>query len=87
VERGLKKKLVGLEMVERGIPRQGYDILKDGIPLGNVTSGTLSPSLEKPIAMGYLRTDIESGNEVEIDIRKNRRKAKIVSIPFIKKKD
>ena len=87
VERGLKKKLVGLEMVERGIPRQGYDILKDGIPLGNVTSGTLSPSLEKPIAMGYLRTDMESGNEVEIDIRKNRRKAKIVSIPFIKKKD
>ncbi len=87
VEYGLKKKLVGVEMIERGIPRQGYDILKDGIALGNVTSGTLSPSLEKPIAMGFLRTDIESGNEVEINIRKNRKKARIVSIPFIQKKD
>ena len=86
VKTGLKRRLVGVEMIERGIPRQGYDILKDGIPLGNVTSGTLSPSLEKPIAMGYLRTDLESGNEVEIEIRKNRRKAKIVSIPFITKK-
>jgi len=86
IEKGLKRKLMGLEMIERGIPRQGYGILKDDVMVGTVTSGTLSPSLEKPIGMGYLRTDIEfDNNEVEIEIRKNRRKAKIVSIPFIKK--
>lgn len=85
MEEGPKRRLVGFEMIERGIPRQGYPILKGDVILGTVTSGTLSPSLEKPIGMGYLRTDIESSNEVEIEIRKNRRKAKIVSIPFIKK--
>jgi glycine cleavage system T protein (aminomethyltransferase) len=85
VETGLKRKLVGFEMIERGIPRQGYGILKDNTVLGVVTSGTLSPSLQKSIGMGYLKTDIEFGDEVEIEIRGTRRKAKIVSVPFYKK--
>ncbi|MBF8301820.1 MAG: glycine cleavage system protein, partial [Candidatus Dadabacteria bacterium] len=50
-----------------------------------VTSGTLSPSLEKPIGMGYLKTDIYFDDEIEIEIRGTRRKAKIVSVPFYKK--
>ncbi len=86
VECGLRKKLVGFEMIDRGIPRQGYDILKDGVVVGNVTSGTQSPSLDKPIGMGYLRKGIESCGEVEIEIRKNRRRAIIVLYPFIEKK-
>jgi aminomethyltransferase len=86
MQTGLKKKLIGFEMLERGIPRQGYSILKDSIVLGTVTSGTLSPSLGKPIGMGYLsRSDIEVGNEIQIEIRGTPRKAKIVSVPFYKK--
>jgi aminomethyltransferase len=85
IERGVKKKLLGFEMIESGIPRQGYRILKDNILLGIVTSGTLSPSLEKSIGMGYLRTDIEYGDEIEIEIRRTRKKAKIVSVPFYNK--
>ncbi len=85
IEKGIKKKLFGFEMQERGIPRQGYGIVKGDILLGAVTSGTLSPSLEKPIGMGYLKTDIYFDDEIEIEIRGTRRKAKIVSVPFYKK--
>jgi aminomethyltransferase len=85
MERGVKKKLLGFEMVERGIPRQGYKILTDDVLIGTVTSGTLSPSLEKPIGMGYLKTDIEFGDEIEVEIRGTRRTAKIASVPFYKK--
>ncbi|HPG12916.1 MAG TPA: glycine cleavage system aminomethyltransferase GcvT, partial [Chitinophagaceae bacterium] len=56
---GLKRKLVGFEMLERGIPRQGYDICDaDGNTIGNVTSGTQSPSLNKAIGMGYIQTPL-----------------------------
>src|SRR3989304_2062092 len=86
IEKGIKKKLYGFEMLERGIPRRGYGIVKGDILLGAVTSGTLSPSLEKPIGMGYLKTDIYFDDEIEIEIRGTRRKAKIVSVPFYKGK-
>ncbi len=82
MESGVKKKLLGFEMVDRGIPREGHRILKGDILLGTVTSGTLSPSLEKPIGMGYLKTNMEFGNEIEVEIRETRRRAKIVSFPF-----
>ncbi|HEX3036093.1 MAG TPA: glycine cleavage system aminomethyltransferase GcvT [Thermodesulfobacteriota bacterium] len=86
MKKGLKKRLVGFEMIDRGIARQGYGILRDERVLGKVTSGTLSPSLQKPIGMGYLRTDVETGDgEIQIEVRENRRKAKIVSVPFYKK--
>ncbi len=85
IEIGLKRRLIGFEVVERGIPRQGYDILRDDIVIGAITSGTLSPSLKKPIGMGFLKTDIELRDEVDIEIRGTRRKAKIVSVPFYKK--
>ena len=54
---GVERKLVGFEMIEKGIPRHGYEI-KDqaGVPIGVVTSGTQSPSLGKAIGMGYVRT-------------------------------
>src|SRR3970282_2304141 len=71
--------------IEMGYTLYGHEIWKGEIILGAVTSGTLSPSLEKPIGMGYLKTDIYFDDEIEIEIRGTRRKAKIVSVPFYKK--
>jgi aminomethyltransferase len=81
LERGLSKRLAGFELIERGIPRQGYGIFKNGNFIGTVTSGTLSPSLEKSIGLGYLSN--ETGDDrIQIRIRDTFREAKIVGIPF-----
>jgi len=81
---GIKRKLVGFEMTERGIPRHDY-VIKDagGNKIGKVTSGTQSPSLGKAIGMGYIETG-KAGldNEIFIEIRNNPIKAKIVKMPF-----
>jgi aminomethyltransferase len=69
-------------MIDRGIPRQGYSIFKNGVFLGNVTSGTLSPSLEKSIGLGYLSSNVEGDDRIQIQIRDTVREAEIVSIPF-----
>jgi aminomethyltransferase len=82
---GVAKKLVGFEMIERGIPRQHY-VLKDaaGNKIGEVTSGTQSPSLQKAIGMGYVASDFsESGKEIFVEIRNQLVKAKVVKTPFI----
>ena len=86
-EEGPKRKLVAFELDERGIPRQGYDILDDkGTKIGNVTSGTMSPSLEKGIGLGYVATDFsKAGTRISIQIRKNAVQATIVKPPFYKK--
>ncbi len=81
---GIKRKLVGFEMIDRGIPRHDY-LIKDGEGklIGKVTSGTQSPTLNKAIGMGYI--DIDKAvldNEIFIDIRSNPIKAKIVKMPF-----
>jgi len=82
---GIQKKMVGFEMVERGIPRHGYNI-KDGHGniIGVVTSGTQSPSLQKAIGLGYVKREF-SGFETEIyiDIRNQPVRAKIVKTPFV----
>lgn len=82
LDEGLSQKLVGFEMIDRGIPRQGYSIFKNGAFLGNVTSGTLSPSLEKSIGLGYLSSNVEGDDRIQIQIRDTVREAEIVSIPF-----
>lgn len=82
---GIKRKLVGFEMIERGIPRHHY-IIKDaeGNSIGKVTSGTQSPTLGKAIGLGYVNVDKASlDNEIFIEIRNNPVKAKIVKIPFV----
>ena len=85
-QEGVKKKLVGFEMIEPGIPRQGYIVLKEGAPVGKVTSGTMCPGLEKPIGMGYVKSGLANpGQEVEIEIRKKGRRAKVVGLPFLRK--
>lgn len=81
---GLSKKLVGLEMLERGIPRHDYEINNSSAePIGHVSSGTQSPSLNKAIAMGYVNTNYSKiDSEVYIKIRDKLVKAKIVPMPF-----
>ena len=81
---GIKKKLAGLEMMERGIPRHGYEIQnKEGEVIGQVTSGTQSPSLQKPIAMAYVNTSYAKiDTEVFIKVRDKLLLAKVVKMPF-----
>ena len=85
-EQGPKRKLVGFELTEKGIPRQGYGIVsEDGTRLGTVTSGTMSPSLNKGIGMGYVPTECaDTGTDIFIQIRKNQVPARIVKTPFYK---
>ena len=81
---GIDRKLVGFEMIEKGIPRHGYDI-KDfaGNTIGAVTSGTQSPSLGKAIGMGYVRTPFASiGSDIYIKVRDKLLQAKVSKIPF-----
>ena len=85
VKTGLKRKLAAFEMIDKGLPRNGYEIyLKDTI-VGYVTSGTLSPSLGKSIGLGIVKSGSIEYEEFLIDIRNNKRAAKIVSLPFYKK--
>ncbi len=85
-EEGLKRKLVPMILTEKAFPRHGYPILKNGEEIGKVTSGTVSPVLEKPIALGYVKIGYANeGEEVEIAIRKRTHKARIVKLPFISK--
>lgn len=84
---GVKRKLVGFEMADRRVPRHDYPIEDmDGNEIGIVTSGTMSPSLEKPIGMGYVPTEFAKvGTEIQIVARKKRLVAKVVKTPFINK--
>ena len=85
LEKGLPKKVTAFEMIDKGIPRNGYKIyLKDTI-VGYVTSGTLSPSLGKSIGLGFVKGTAIENTELLIDIRGNKRAARIVSLPFYKK--
>lgn len=85
-EAGLKNKLIGFELKERGIPRQGYDIVdKDGNKIGRVTSGTMAPSLGKGIGLGYVTIDHSApDSEIFIEIRKKPVAATVVKTPFYK---
>jgi aminomethyltransferase len=83
-ENGVAKKLVGFEMIDRGIPRHYY-IIKDadGKEIGSVTSGTQAPSLGKAIGLGYVAMEhAKLGTEIYIDIRNTLVKAKVVKFPF-----
>jgi aminomethyltransferase len=82
---GLKRKLVGLEMVDKGIPRHDYKIQNaEGKEIGIITSGTQSPSLGKAIGMGYVAMEHASeGSDVFIMIRDKAVKAQVVKIPFM----
>jgi aminomethyltransferase len=83
---GIARKLVGFEMIDKGIPRQHYPIVNEqGEVIGEVTSGTQAPSLKKAIGMGYVPAALAKvDNEILISIRDKALKAKIVKLPFYK---
>ncbi|HNQ13371.1 MAG TPA: glycine cleavage system aminomethyltransferase GcvT [Bacteroidia bacterium] len=86
-ENGVDKKLVGFEMIERGIPRHGYEITDGkGSVIGRVSSGTQSPTLSKAIGLGYIPTAIsKGGSEIYVKIIEKEIKAIVCSLPFLKK--
>jgi len=85
-EIGIKRRLVGFELVDRGVPRHGYDVLNgQGEKIGVVTSGTMSPSLKKAIGLAYVPVAMKvEGTDIYISVRKKQLKAKVVSLPFYK---
>jgi aminomethyltransferase len=85
-ENGLKRKLVAITSDEKTFPRHGYDLSVNTNKIGAVTSGTVSPMLEKPIAMGYVETQFaEIGSEINFLIRGKEVPAKVVKLPFVKR--
>jgi aminomethyltransferase len=86
-EAGVTKKLVGFELIDRGIPRHDYEIVDaNGNNIGVVTSGTQAPSLGKAIGMGYVKTEFAAtDSEIFIVIRDKKIAAKVVKMPFYKK--
>jgi len=83
---GLKRKLVGIEMIERGVCRSGYAIYDKGALIGTLTSGAPSPTLNKNIGMGYVEiAHAVPDTIVQIDIRGRRTAARIVPLPFYKR--
>jgi aminomethyltransferase len=83
---GPARRLVGLEMTDKGIARHGYAVFKDGAPVGTVTSGTQTPFLRKAIAMAYVPTALaEPGTRVDVDVRGRAVPATVVSLPFYKR--
>ena len=85
-EEGLKRKLVGFEMIDRGIPRGHYELADaEGNKLGEVTSGTQSPTLQKGIGMGYVPAAFSKPDtEIFVKVRDKLLKAKTVKMPFVK---
>ena len=84
---GIRRHLIGFEMTGRGIPRQGCEIRKGGRVLGEVTSGSFSPTLQKNIGLGYVAIEESRlGNEIEVMIRDKTVPARIVRLPFYKRK-
>jgi aminomethyltransferase len=85
-EKGIARKLVGFEMVDRGIARHGYPVFVGGAPSGIVTSGSFTPFLKKSIGLAYLPIGATApGSELEVEIRGRRAKAKVVPTPFYKR--
>ncbi len=84
ISSGNNRELIGFVMIDSGIPRQGYNILNGEDLIGKVTSGTYSPSLNKPIGMGLVKSKYDK-NILCIDIRNKKRKIELVNIPFYKK--
>ena len=84
--RGPARRLVGLTMAEKRVPRHGYALLSGGAAVGVITSGTLSPTLGVPIGMGYVPTALAAiGTALEVDVRGTRCAAQVCAMPFYKR--
>ncbi|MBP3040696.1 glycine cleavage system aminomethyltransferase GcvT [Bacillaceae bacterium Marseille-Q3522] len=85
-ENGTPRKIAGIEMIDRGIPRHGYPVYVGAEKAGVVTTGTQSPTLKKNVGLALLKTELtELGREVEVEIRGKRLKAKVVATPFYRR--
>ena len=85
-QEGIRRKLVGLELLDPGIARSEYALFRNGTPIGRVTSGTKSPTLGKAIALAYVVIDeAQQGNAIDVDIRGRKARAKIVPLPFYRR--
>ena len=85
-ENGVPRKLIGLEMIDKGIPRTGYKVFLGDVVIGEVTTGTQSPTLKKNIGFALLNSEhTAEGTEVEVEIRNKRLKAVIIATPFYKR--
>jgi aminomethyltransferase len=85
-EKGVTRKLVGFEMVDRGIARHGYPVVSNGEPIGVVTSGTQTPFVKKAIGMAYVPVGLAApGREIDVDLRGRISKARVVPMPFYKR--
>ncbi|MFC4553354.1 MULTISPECIES: glycine cleavage system aminomethyltransferase GcvT [Halorussus] len=82
---GVEEEFVGIKLVDRGVPRHGYDVTNtDDVIIGQVTSGTMSPTLGEPIALGYVPTEYaDPGAVVNVVVRGQSKKAKIANTPFL----
>ncbi|ADQ66434.1 glycine cleavage system aminomethyltransferase T [Halogeometricum borinquense DSM 11551] len=87
-EEGVEEKFVGLKLLDRGVPRHGYDIVDaDNHVVGHVTSGTMSPTLGEPIALGYVPVEhADPGTTLSVVVRGQEKRAKVVSTPFLEDK-
>lgn len=84
VQNGPKRKLVALEMLDRGIPRTGYEVFHEDEKIGFITSGTQSPTLKKNIGLALVKSDYtEVGTELIVQVRKRKLKAVIIKTPFL----
>jgi aminomethyltransferase len=84
---GIPREFIGLEMIDRGIPRQGCEIRKNGKTVGLVTSGSFSPTFKKSLGLGYIASEFAVlDTEVDVMIRQNSVKARIAKLPFYKRK-
>ncbi|RDW19184.1 glycine cleavage system protein T [Oceanobacillus arenosus] len=85
-ENGTERTLVGIEMLDKGIPRHGYAVLKDGEEIGSITSGTQSPTLHKNLGLALVNNEFaKEGTELSIQVRKRELKAVVVKTPFYKR--
>jgi len=83
---GLRRKLVGIEMMDKGIPRHGYLLLKEGQEIGIITSGTQSPTLKRSIALALIQAPYaQIGQEIMVQVRNKQLRAKIVSRTFYRR--
>ncbi|NBJ70175.1 MULTISPECIES: glycine cleavage system aminomethyltransferase GcvT [Clostridia] len=86
IEQGADRQLVGLEMIDKGIPRTGYDIYDDSSKVGVITSGTQAPTLEKNLGLALVRSPYaKEGTELLVQVRKRQLQARVVPTPFYKR--